>query len=55
MSDADPSANLDALSDKALGIETVTVSVDKIPVEVLKKINEAKEEWEKYIKQNVTT
>ena len=47
--DADPSADLDKLADKALGIETVTVPVSKIPVEVLKKINEEKEQFAKVL------
>ena len=45
--DADPSADLDKLADNALGIETVTVPVDKIPVEVLTKINDEKEQFAK--------
>jgi len=32
--DQNPDADLDKLADKALGIETITVPVSKIPVEV---------------------
>jgi len=45
--DANPSADLEELADKALGIETVTVPVDKIPKEVLDRINEEKEQLAK--------
>ena len=47
---ADPSADLDELADKALGIETVTVPVDKIPKEVLDQIDQINKEKEQLAK-----
>jgi ParB family chromosome partitioning protein len=40
--DANPHRNLDEIADEVLGIETVTIRKDKIPPEILEKINEEK-------------
>jgi hypothetical protein len=48
--DANPSADLDELADKAWGIETVTVPKTKLPKEVLEKIDEEKKQLAKVTK-----
>ena len=45
--DVNPQRDLDSIADEFLGVKTVTIPESKIPVEVLKKINEEKKQFAK--------
>ena len=47
--DANPQRDLDSIADEVLGVKTVTIPENKIPSEVLKKINEEKEQFAKVL------